>query len=242
MSHSLADLVRHYDRPGPRYTGYPMPPAWRDDFPEAELVAGLQRANASRDPLSFYAHLPFCKRRCAYCGCNVTISPYYDPVEPFLRALHQPERGAARAQAGIEIGGRALPVGIEESVRAVLRDGNRCHADGPEPFLQILQRRHALVVECREAGEIVCQPRPDRRIECQQHDGAARHASHLAQARLLVRPVMDREDCHRGIEALVREWQALGAGFDRPRRARLSLADHLDGGLDGGHVAVRRFV
>ena len=84
---SLSDLIQRYDRPGPRYTGYPMPPVWRDDFPESEIVEALGRANASSDPLSLYAHLPFCSRRCAYCGCNVVISPKYDPVGAFLATL-----------------------------------------------------------------------------------------------------------------------------------------------------------
>ncbi|MBL0313263.1 MAG: oxygen-independent coproporphyrinogen III oxidase [Holophagaceae bacterium] len=84
---SLSDLIQRYDRPGPRYTGYPMPPVWKDDFPETEIVDALARANASSEPLSLYAHLPFCSRRCAYCGCNVVISPKYDPVGAFLATL-----------------------------------------------------------------------------------------------------------------------------------------------------------
>ncbi len=84
---SLSDLIQRYDRPGPRYTGYPMPPVWQDDFPETEIVDALSRADASSDPLSLYAHLPFCSRRCAYCGCNVVISPKYDPVGAFLATL-----------------------------------------------------------------------------------------------------------------------------------------------------------
>jgi oxygen-independent coproporphyrinogen-3 oxidase len=84
---ALHDLVKHYDRPGPRYTGYPMPPAWSDPFPEAEVVEALARAEADPLPFSLYAHLPFCKRRCSYCGCNVVVSPRYGPVEPFLQAL-----------------------------------------------------------------------------------------------------------------------------------------------------------
>ncbi|HEX7552654.1 MAG TPA: hypothetical protein VF378_03815, partial [Geothrix sp.] len=84
----LADLIRRYDRPGPRYTGYPMPPVWTDDFPEPEVLAALDRADERPDEaLSLYLHIPFCPRRCAYCGCNVVVSPQYDPVEAYLEAV-----------------------------------------------------------------------------------------------------------------------------------------------------------
>jgi oxygen-independent coproporphyrinogen-3 oxidase len=96
---NLPDLVKHYDRPGPRYTGYPMPPAWSEGFPEAELIEALGRADQDPGPLSIYTHIPFCKRRCSYCGCNVVVSPQYTPVEAYLRAL----------EAEVELWARHLP-------------------------------------------------------------------------------------------------------------------------------------
>jgi oxygen-independent coproporphyrinogen-3 oxidase len=69
------DLLRRYDRPGPRYTSYPTAVEFDDRFTEADYRARLARADeAGQEPLSLYVHLPFCAERCTFCGCNVVIT------------------------------------------------------------------------------------------------------------------------------------------------------------------------
>jgi oxygen-independent coproporphyrinogen III oxidase len=83
------ELLRKYDRPGPRYTSYPTAVEFAESFGPAEYVARLAEADRVAEPLSFYAHLPFCEHRCTFCGCHVVITQEQQIVERYLGYLHR---------------------------------------------------------------------------------------------------------------------------------------------------------
>ena len=68
------ELIKKYDRPGPRYTSYPTAPEWTEAFGLPEYEAHLARADRDPGPLSIYVHLPFCREMCRFCGCNVVAT------------------------------------------------------------------------------------------------------------------------------------------------------------------------
>ena len=84
-----ADLLRRYDRPGPRYTSYPTAPQFDDTFVEASFRDAALRSNG--DPitrrLSLYAHIPFCFSPCFYCGCNRVITRDHARAATYLSRL-----------------------------------------------------------------------------------------------------------------------------------------------------------
>ena len=41
---STYELLKKYDRPGPRYTSYPTAPEFRQDFTKADYIDALTRA------------------------------------------------------------------------------------------------------------------------------------------------------------------------------------------------------
>ncbi|HDP33612.1 MAG TPA: oxygen-independent coproporphyrinogen III oxidase [Candidatus Hydrogenedentes bacterium] len=82
-----AALLEKYDRPGPRYTSYPTVPEWRDDFDANACLTAFDKARRHEDaPLSLYAHIPFCRSRCAYCGCNVALNAE-ESVDRYIACL-----------------------------------------------------------------------------------------------------------------------------------------------------------
>jgi len=64
------NLVRKYDRPGPRYTSYPPATEFTEEVGEEDYRRKLVESNARKTPLSLYFHIPFCESGCYYCGCN----------------------------------------------------------------------------------------------------------------------------------------------------------------------------
>ena len=70
-----AELIRRFDRPGPRYTSYPTAVEFHAGVGEVDYQRKLAEADAhANEPLSLYFHLPFCHERCTFCGCHVIIT------------------------------------------------------------------------------------------------------------------------------------------------------------------------
>jgi len=82
------DLLRKYDRPGPRYTSYPTAPIWNAEVGSDAYRKTLKAASAHTDkPLAIYCHIPFCRKRCFYCGCNTYVSNSQSRADEYLDRL-----------------------------------------------------------------------------------------------------------------------------------------------------------
>ena len=81
-----SDLVEKLDTAGPRYTSYPTVPEWSALSSETARVH-LDRLGARSDPVGLYLHLPFCRERCTFCGCNVVVTKSASRADDYLDAV-----------------------------------------------------------------------------------------------------------------------------------------------------------
>lgn len=84
------ELIARLDVPGPRYTSYPTVPVWASSFDDRDYKTALERASAAQeDPIGVYVHVPFCRERCSFCGCNVVVTRSSDRAERYLDYLEK---------------------------------------------------------------------------------------------------------------------------------------------------------
>jgi len=84
------DLIKKYDKSGPRYTSYPTAVAFHSDFTEKEYKKHALKshdASGNSKPLSLYFHIPFCDTICFYCACNKIATKDYSKSKTYLEYL-----------------------------------------------------------------------------------------------------------------------------------------------------------
>ncbi|MBM3359460.1 MAG: oxygen-independent coproporphyrinogen III oxidase [Betaproteobacteria bacterium] len=140
------DLVRRFDRHGPRYTSYPTADRFVEAFGPGTYRAWAARRNIGgiQRPLSLYVHLPFCRSLCFYCACNKIVT-----------------RDAAKAQRYLDYLGRELRMQAE-----LFRDDPRVtqmHCGGGTPTYYDCDELRALF--SRIAGHFELAPDGEYSIE-----------------------------------------------------------------------------
>ena len=93
---SLQKTIEKYNRPAPRYTSYPT----ANHF-HAGITQGLYQQWLSdlleSEEVSLYFHIPFCRKLCWYCGCNMRVVNDNSPLEAYKDILLQEISMVAKA-------------------------------------------------------------------------------------------------------------------------------------------------
>lgn len=158
------DLVRKYDKPGPRYTSYPTAPQFHEDFKSDSYLDEIIRTNNLETPpdLSLYFHIPFCDTLCYFCGCNMIISRNRDRIKEYvnyvkneidlLRSYIKPERKVSQLHWGGGTPTHLMPDEIKELVSFI--NANFDFVDTPENGCEIDPREltYEHLVALREGG------------------------------------------------------------------------------------------
>lgn len=119
-----ADLLA---RQVPRYTSYPTAVEFNDSVGMQAMDSALARI-AADTPLSLYAHIPYCKEICYYCGCNTAAANKRQRLQSYLTALET------------EIGLIGQKLGRRGKVRHIAFGGGSPNAITPLDFVRLFDR------------------------------------------------------------------------------------------------------
>ncbi len=81
-------LLQKYNKPVPRYTSYPPANFFTESFTSSDFTTALKNSNQHNpENISFYFHIPFCRRMCYFCGCNSYGIKNDHVIEDYIKAL-----------------------------------------------------------------------------------------------------------------------------------------------------------
>jgi len=82
------EFLHKYNVSGPRYTSYPPANFFNEGFTTSDYIRELKESNQQKpESISLYIHIPFCPKRCHFCGCSTVIAQRKLIVERYIQAL-----------------------------------------------------------------------------------------------------------------------------------------------------------
>lgn len=83
----MKKILEKYDVNAPRYTSYPTVPEWNEAGETVDWQNLILKQVESGDGIALYVHIPFCRSRCWYCGCNSIIKKRTASANDYLGDL-----------------------------------------------------------------------------------------------------------------------------------------------------------
>lgn len=102
-------LLPKYDSRAPRYTSYPTAVQFTPQVGPDQYEAWLGGLPLT-EPVSVYAHIPFCARLCWFCGCNTRVVTRQDPIHEYMDLLLS-EIGLVRERLPARLKAREIHLG-----------------------------------------------------------------------------------------------------------------------------------
>ena len=87
MLKNILELLNIYNRPGGRYTYYPMIAQWKNNLNIFQWWDSLEKHYDPNLGIDLYLHIPFCESLCTFCGCNIRVTKNHDEVKNYITAL-----------------------------------------------------------------------------------------------------------------------------------------------------------
>jgi len=85
------ELLKKYDKAGPRYTSYPTAPYFHEGIDDKVFLSHIRRDEQTieKRDLSLYFHIPFCDTLCYFCGCNMMVTRNQNKIEQYIDYLEK---------------------------------------------------------------------------------------------------------------------------------------------------------
>ena len=149
------DLIKRYDRPGPRYSSYPPAAEFHDRIGERNFREWARASNEELipKPLSLYFHIPFCSSICYFGACSGIETGRREEAEPYLRDMYREieiraelfdrDREVRLLHWGGGTPGYLTQAQSEELMERIARHFKLCRDDDGEYSIEIDPREYA---------------------------------------------------------------------------------------------------